>query len=642
MYRPGKTPKEKDIKVYGFDVETADNNQRVTLASLYISDSEIYTFTNIIHFKNELLSHPVIHHNAYIAAHNLGFDFFACFKDSELADFKLGFAGTRLMYATTYIEKGNFTLNPEDKKHSHKITFIDTLNYSPLPLKKIGDIIGEKKLDWDFKEKVTKENWEKFKEYNIQDARIARKYFLFLAKSFFTLGANIKLTIAATSEAIFRNKYLANIYEPQSREEMDFIFKGYYGGRTEVFRRGMVYDMNYFDINSLYPSVMADFKYPDPNTSRNMKKGTLWHIMEKEGFSHVKIDVPYMKYPLLPMRHEKSKKVYFTYGVLEGVWTHPELRKAIELGARIIDIGQTIWYDKSCRPFHDFVHDMYSKRLQYQAKKSPMEFVIKIVMNALYGKFGQKYNDKDMVVRVENITPDMLNQFEFHQYGDVFIFKVPSEPRIFCFPCWSAYVTAYGRLRLYEYMSKVEPYMVDTDSIITKNEMPTSNDMGKMKLECRFEEGIIVRPKFYGINPNGCVGKKAQEVKCKGMNAYLSYTGLVNKINENKKDKKDIHIMKSPKIAKFVKFRESLIRHLKVNEVIDIYKEFSLEDQKRKWNDKFSLIGEQASEPHNYNELLDDINKPVKKKMNFFHDDNTNKADNGLNDSDGNPINDIV
>ena len=87
--------------------------------------------------------------------------------------------------------------------------------------------------------------------------------------------------------------------------------------------------MDYYDYNSLYPSVMLN-SYPDPNTLNVTYKNETSYIESFDGISEVEIYSPKVKYPLLPYRTED--KLLFPYGTFRGYYTHIELREAMLLG----------------------------------------------------------------------------------------------------------------------------------------------------------------------------------------------------------------------------------------------------------------------------------------------------------------------
>lgn len=620
LYRKGKPAKKCRSNFYGFDVETdtAKDNQEVILFAL-VGCGKCIQSKDINDFKEEIKKKE--YRGCWIGAHNLMFDFHATFKNSEMGEWNRIYAkGGTLLSAYSYVVNGKFVKNPESKLKKHKITFIDTLNFAQMKLEKIGEMIGEKKMSWDFSknEIKTDDDYKKFREYNIQDAKIAVKFLEFLAQSFFKYGTNIKMTIASTSEKIFRNNYLDDIYEQQSIEQMDFIYRGYYGGRVEVFRRGYrAHKTNVHDVNSMYPWAMRDFVYPNPNTANDIKEGDIDKLMQYEGFAEVHIRVPYMYRGPLPYR-TKDGKVLFPYGELNGVWSHNELRNALKFGCTIIKISRMIYYTETCRPFEKFVNFFYSERIRFENEgNKPMAYICKILLNSLYGKFAQRYGKYESYVLASEV--DCLEELgsDYELMKDNYTFKVSSirKPSIFCFPCWSAYVTAYGRIRILDEMNSQNASAGDTDSTITEDEIICGNNLGDMKLEYSSNEVMLIRPKMYAINHS----LKKPQVKCKGLSKPLNFSEFHDAILLS------VGSM-NMKIKKFIKYKESLRRNMNVNSVLHFEKAFSLEDNKRVWKKSFNPNEWQDSMPHMIIDGITeteykDLHKNDKKQTIFFKGD---------------------
>lgn len=365
--------------------------------------------------------------------------------------------------------------------------------------------------------------------------------------------------------------------------------------------------------NSLYPHVMKNNKYPNPNTLRHCYKNDVSYIDNFEGMSHVDIYCPYMKYPLLPMR--TKDKLLFPVGEWSGWYTHVELREAKKLGYTIKKVHETIYFNETCEPFKEYVDDLYKKRLEYKEQKSEMETITKLLLNSLYGKFGQKFIDKENVVSSLIFNPKETKFKNFEIYNDYFVRVVEDrEPAVFCMPMWASYVTAYARLEIYKYIKQYNPLYVDTDSIITRNEIETGTALGQMKCEMTIKDGILIKPKFYAIinkNPRKLFCPKCRilmqqlndnnEYICREHNIILSD----NKVKiKGVGTKLDYEIFKKivygethdVKYNKFVKFKESLRRNIKVNSIIPMIKELDLFDTKRIFtHNNFSLLSD--SEP---------------------------------------------
>jgi len=582
--KPGNQ-RRKHYMVYGFDIETYNNNKNFLLCSIY-GDTFRKTFYTKEDFISEISKKK--YGGCMFAATNLSFDFFGTFynQKQQLA-FKTLFRGSNLITAETYIENGVLTRNPEKTK-KFKLTFIDTMNFASLSVEKMGKIINLPKLhtpDFIGKKPVNKAEWQEMVEYNMRDSEISKKFIDFLFDSFKELGANPRKTIASTAMSLFRNVFLTETYFRHDVSVLLDQFQAYYGGRVECFKRGKIENMHYYDFNSLYPSVMKDNVYPDPNTMRMTYRNSKDKIMQYEGFSLVKIWQNETRYPILPFRTADGK-VLFPCGNIEGWYTHVELREAMKNGAVLTKVMKTYYYLETCSPFKSFVDTMYTKRQEYKEQGSPMEYVVKILMNSLYGKFGQKFINKDNWLPFDFGMKE-LEKFDFiERYGNyVRVVKKMSQPAYFCFPCWAAYVTAHARLKLWRAIKECDPVYVDTDSLITDKPMPYSNALGDLKLEMTINEGIIVRPKFYGLHAfKG--SNEIEHVKIKGLAKRMTYLEL-----------KGFLVDPHCKYNKFMKFKESLRRGFIPNEIREVEKRLCLEDSKRVWAEKFDMLKLQDSKP---------------------------------------------
>jgi len=557
-------------KIYGFDVETCDNNKQFVCASIYESDDKVWFFTD----KRELITFLKTKRfwNSYIVATNLQFDFMALFYgEPEMKEFDLCPRSTGLMSAKTKIYGQDFHKRSKDKRSRGTLTFIDTMNYVGMSVEKMGRLIGNFKLEKPpFLGQYPKDQhqWSVIKHYNIQDSKISRAFISFLFDAFYELGASPKETLARTALSLFTNKYIDNnVYFRQKKEVLEDLFEAYYGGRTEAFRRGRIGKRHYYDINSLYPTMMHRYAFPDPNTHNMTYKNTTKYIRMFEGVSLVEIFSPTdQKRPLLPYRY--NKKLIFPTGTFKGWYSHVELRKAEEIGYKILKVEKTHYYKRTIRPFEGYVSDLYSERLKYQAEGSPMEMVVKLLLNSLYGKFGQKYKAKDNFVPF-NHTIKELDQYDaFERIGGFLYYKEDREPSNFCIPIWALYVTAYGRIEITKLMNEADADYGDTDSIICKREMPVTKGLGGLKEEMIIRKGLIIRPKCYALKSVD----DEEHIKIKGVAAKVSYIRFER-------------LLEDPVIRykKFTKFREAVRRGLIPNEIIETSRKVGIEDDKRVW-----------------------------------------------------------
>lgn len=601
-------------KIFGFDIETYDDNKEFLLASVYSED-----FQKFYYSKSELihdLKKNRIFRDSYIFATNLSFDFFGTFFNYP--NFFTLFRGSDLLTARTYIYHEDFIKQTEMKGNAlRSITFLDTMNYSKISVETMGKIIGIPKLQKpSFLGKKPKDDneWSIMHSYNMQDSRISYEFMRFMISSIESLGGTFKDTIGSTAIRLFSDKYLNDIYYINNIEQIEDQFKSYYGGRTEAFRRGYIENYYYYDFNSLYPSVMRDNVFPDPNTVRTNYKGSYKYIEDFEGVSDVDMTCPIdMNIPLIPVRTETGK-VIFPTGEISGFYTHIEIREALKHGYILNKIRKTVYFTDTCSPFKRYVEELYNLRNIYKKDKNPMEIVVKLLLNSLYGKFAQKYLNRDNWIHDSMLDDDIiLNEFIAERKGEYCRVVKDSEPSNFCFPIWASYITAYGRIKLYREIIKHKPAYVDTDSLLIDHEIEQSTELGKLKLEMKIKKGCIVRPKFYALMD----ADSKEYVKIKGLGTHLTYLNFFGLLKD-----------KRVNYHKFSKFKESVRRGFIPNQIIPTHKTFGVEDEKRRWDVMFNPDVEQDSKPLYYNykteelkqkaKIDDKIRKQTKKNMKEF------------------------
>ena len=579
----------------GFDVETFGDNNEFYLGGVYYyrGRTENLPVYKVFYDREEMIKFLLTpkFQGKYIVATNLDFDLTKLFLNTEYwNDIKRIERGTQLIYA-------EYCLKFWEKKG--KIKFIDTTNYLFQSVEKLGKIIGVNKLDkpkcwerildkdgniFDYNVKKPKNKTEKaeLEEYNKYDCKISCDFMYFLQRGFNEAGGKLQITLASTSFDIWRRGFLNNIlikeeYITKKKDIKEFIFEGYYGGRTEVFEKGEFENVFYFDINSLYPSVMKE-KFPLPQSVKLVNNPSLEYITYYEGVSRVIVTAPNnLHKPFLPYRTED--KLIFPLGTFEGVYNHNELNYALKLGYRIEEVKEQIIYTESFYPFKDFVDFFYNKRLEYKAEGNKMELVQKLILNTLYGKFGQKKititeikdidyftNSFDLEAYMNKNNADLKNGFLIHKKDVKYNGKNS-------YPILASYVTSKARIKMFPYINNSSSIYTDTDSVICKKDLYENvKTLGKMKLEGTYKNCILIKPKLYLL-----ANDDEEIIKAKGL------------IHADKKDFDKILNCESIKKNKLMKLKESIRREMIPYQKYVIEKKFSLIDTKREWTGNLSV-----------------------------------------------------
>jgi len=389
------------------------------------------------------------------------------------------------------------------KLKGSNIHFKDTLNHWKISVSEMGKRINLPKFDVDI-ENIKSEfdkNPKKIIKYCQRDCEITYHFVMSMKEKYDDMGCHLKSTIGSTSLNYFYSSFW---HRPKKEEiisysEIEFCKKGYYGGRTEIFyNRPVSGNIQYFDFNSLYPSVMRG-TFPALDNRRFVSKPNF----ENEGMAEVTVSAPEIDVPYLPCRVEK-RGLLFPIGTFQGVYTYFEIRRALELNYKIKKIHQALEFIGRCQPFSRFVHETYARRMKAKAQKDDlMATAAKDIMNNLYGKFCQG-NEYTKLFTLEE-AKGLKNGDQI--FGDFVVRKTKAPYASHTNGIWACYTTAYARDLLYSALREVVDrggllIYCDTDSIIFESEKPVftpSDALGALKLEGEFSYAHFKLPKLYKL-----------------------------------------------------------------------------------------------------------------------------------------------
>lgn len=295
------------------------------------------------------------------------------------------------------------------------------------------------------------------------------------------------------------------------------IREAYTGGRTEVFKPvcGRAY---YYDVNSLYPSVMINHDFPVgfpeyiDDAQVALIKFRKW-MQDKKGLGFIRANVfvPPQKIPPLPV---KLGKLAFVTGHISGTWTFTELEYAIvNCGVEIEEVQELIFFKKTYPVFKNFIGTMYKLKEQatIDKNKSLREFA-KLILNTAYGWTGMRRDDKtalrdiSLLERWENTDRFLYcnEELGFLEIKDS-VMTDTVQVQV------AAYVTSYARLVLLDALrtqaEKGEVYYCDTDSMVCSAPLPDEFvdpvRLGAWDVEHHIEEAIFLQPKVYMFREDG-------------------------------------------------------------------------------------------------------------------------------------------
>jgi len=218
----------------------------------------------------------------------------------------------------------------------------------------------------------------------------------------FKLNINNYPTLPSLSFAIFRSQYLnKDSIHMLTGDIANYIRQGYTGGACDMYIPRPIKNRKIFgyDVNSLYPSVMANNKLPIGKPT--YFSGDITKIDKNAfGFFYCNITTPNeLKHPIIQTRIKTNDGIRIVAPL--GSWSDmvfsEEMYNAIKFGYKF----EVLWgytFD-SDYVFKNFVDELYEIRLKYP-KSDPMNYIAKILLNSLYGRFGM--NDNFIISQIMN------------------------------------------------------------------------------------------------------------------------------------------------------------------------------------------------------------------------------------------------
>ncbi len=465
-------------------------------------------------FWNDIISLCEPDRRLIVMAYNAGFDLRILHTFQILT--KLGYAIDNF-----FIDQGCCIV--EFKKDNHNIVILDAMNYFKGSLASWGKMLGLPKLDVDFRFSTDAE----LLVYCKRDVEILKtlwdKWVAFIREN--KLG-HYSATCASQALSAFKSTYMDNSIVIHNHKVATAIERSaYYGGRTECFHVGKLSDGPYMkvDVNSMYPYIMT--KQPVPVKLLRVVDGAsvsqLKRALKKYAIvAQVTLKTKHRAYPM-----RRATGLCFPIGNFQTVLCSPELELAFK-NKDIESVGLVALYDQAII-FRRYVEHLYQLRKQYQAEGNTIfSNMIKLLLNSLYGKFGQTNKEKEFLgvddnsidgvyTTVDSDTKEVYEQTVIcrHNWRATGIIEAYHS-----FPAISAFITSGARAYLWELITKAgtnNTYYMDTDSLIVnargyaklQRELD-DNILGKLKLEYATKQLSITAPKHY---------KTDKETKIKGV-----------------------------------------------------------------------------------------------------------------------------
>ena len=425
-----------------------------------------------------------------------------------------------------------------------KVKYLDFKTLVPLPLSQIGEAMGYPKGITPMKFRIGDESegiTQEDIDYCITDCRILSEAIKSLETTFkewcdLPNDLSLPLTSASMAYKVWAYRYWPKHWftiDQKTGKKKDMAFcnsifnnalkDAYVGGRVQVIGEPMKVYPNTIslDRNSMYPAEMVNHVFPDimgatyckpfMSNFRKLLRDPdicMWANLTLEGGK----DSP----AFLPTNDENGRRCW-TETTFTGWLCEPEIKHALDLGYQVKEIKE-LHYSKAIRPFKEFVEFFYNLRVEMRKNNDPSQIWIKLLLNSLYGKFGQK----NVTQRIDNdeeiekiIEEGKLDQYHFDYYDGVrgalpFLVSIDKEWRKskntwFGF---ASFTTSYARVSLNKAILAAGDgaYYCDTDSIFFNadklpdvlEEIELGNKLGQWDYEIEEPTNFIgYEPKAY-------------------------------------------------------------------------------------------------------------------------------------------------
>lgn len=381
----------------------------------------------------------------------------------------------------------------------------DSLPFVLASLDRAAQLLGceHGKMDFDIVDKS--KEWyqanEEWKEYLRLDVVVLSEILIKLENMYRELNMSITNFVglpAAAWHALNTNCYgLKDVRIASTPSMSKFISESIYGGRVICWKR--FYDeekdggggLVSIDFNSLYPSAMALYGYPIGPAALVKPGIQLEELLKKPHFIvEIEFEIPNIRYPLHPWRappeDENAPKalLFPSAGVYTGVYNDVDVREMLKDGYKVLTIRKGISWNQSRNIFYSFISKIYNRRNAYKAlgQDNPeykKEYIMKILLNATFGKFNEKIHSGDFYAQ-DVPTDGFVKARKELPNGQVESSVKYLNPRITKPTQIASYILSYSKKIVNKMIRFVGPeniYYGDTDSLYVTREVFESSGL---------------------------------------------------------------------------------------------------------------------------------------------------------------------
>jgi hypothetical protein len=376
--------------------------------------------------------------------------------------------------------------------------FRDTVRHVPASVAELGEMVGLKKLEGKlFSGRASERTFNRYRVRCERDAAITFRAAKVLYDTFRRFGQFPRMTLASTALRIWQERYWKREVHRPSLEVWQAALEAYHGGRTEAFVAGEFPNVSAIDVASMFPWAMITKPLPLP-WGLYVRVGA-GAAIEPNGLYDVDVssDIPR---PRLPVRTNHG--TIYPNGLFSGWYVGEELIAAAERGVKL-RVRRGFVFSETCEPFRLYVRSMFRRK---QRSRGVTRTIYKLLLNALYGKFGQQGRTV-RAVPLERFLALPVAPTTWREWNGLAIYSTDGIPPPWGNNVWPAFVTARARVRLADEIEALSargcrPLYCDTDSVIFQGDAryPAKADKpGTFEMRGRFSRFLLAGKKEYAL-----------------------------------------------------------------------------------------------------------------------------------------------
>lgn len=402
----------------------------------------------------------------------------------------------------------------ETQGEAGRVNFTDLGNYYPCRFTEIEGMVSSGQV-----EDITV-NKQVGLEQGLVSARVKtiKSAYLGLVKQWESDdNGNWKLSAAGLAWSNYRHRHGGGetiVHHHAAARDLEW--QSYVGGEVRCYYRGNPgVAIAHYDVNSLYPYVMATYDYPteliDHIVCPNLP--IVQSISERYGIIiDCTLETDIDAYPA-----RNNHRTVYPVGRFRCVLCGPEAIGALRSNS-VVSVHAIAYY-RMAKLFESYCQEWYErKRRAQEIGDVATTAFCKMMLNSLQGKFAQRTPVWETDSKIDVIRPWTTFPYrnpDTHQIsparsvGWLGQRVVQRRDKKHAFPAISAYICAYARSYMRGFRSHIPPSVVfyqDTDSLMLdashdvtsgSNPLPISNDMGGFRQIGVYKSVIFRGPKNY-------------------------------------------------------------------------------------------------------------------------------------------------